>query len=249
MNLKKSTSIITGGAHRVGKAIALELANYGSNIILHYGRSKEKAENTVNEIKDLGVEVEAYSADLFSEIEIDNLFEKINENYTYDIVVNSAASFIKKSLIETSYDDWNKSIDINLKAPFLITKKTENILKSKNDSLIVNISDLSGVYPWMKFASHGISKSGLIHLTKISARELAPNIRVNCILPGPILPPPHMSGNEPEWIDMINNIPLKRSGEPQQIGHCVRFLAENEYVTGAIINVDGGESLIGPMNH
>jgi NAD(P)-dependent dehydrogenase (short-subunit alcohol dehydrogenase family) len=221
MNLKKSTSIITGGAHRVGKAIALELANYGSNIILHYGRSKEKAEDTVNEIKDLGVEVEAYSA----------------------------ASFIKKSLIETSYDDWNKSIDINLKAPFLITKKTEHILKSKNDSLIVNISDLSGVYPWMKFASHGISKSGLIHLTKISARELAPNIRVNCILPGPILPPPHMSGNEPEWIDMINNIPLKKSGDPQQIGHCVRFLAENEYVTGAIINVDGGESLIGPMNH
>ena len=149
MNLKKSTSIITGGAHRVGKAIALELANYGSNIILHYGRSKEKAEDTVNEIKDLGVEVEAYSADLFSEMEIDNLFEKINENYTYDIVVNSAASFIKKSLIETSYDDWNKSIDINLKAPFLITKKTEHILKSKNDSLIVNISDLSGVYPWM----------------------------------------------------------------------------------------------------
>ncbi len=123
MNLKKSTSIITGGAHRVGKAIALELANYGSNIILHYGRSKEKAEETVNEIKDLGVEVEAYSANLFSEMEIDNLFEKINENYTYDIVVNSAASFIKKSLIETSYDDWNKSIDINLKAPFLITKK------------------------------------------------------------------------------------------------------------------------------
>ena len=77
MNLKKSTSIITGGAHRVGKAIALELANYGSNIILHYGRSKEKAEETVNEIKDLGVEVEAYSADLFSEMEIDNLFEKM----------------------------------------------------------------------------------------------------------------------------------------------------------------------------
>ena len=84
MNLKKSTSIITGGAHRVGKAIALELANYGSNIILHYGRSKEKAEDTVNEIKDLGVEVEAYSADLFSEMEIDNLFEKINENYNKD---------------------------------------------------------------------------------------------------------------------------------------------------------------------
>ena len=153
MNLKKSTSIITGGAHRVGKAIALELANYGSNIILHYGRSKEKAEETVNEIKDLGVEVEAYSADLFSEMEIDNLFEKINENYT--LVSSTLVATEKRPAIKIEWRIYTKNPDKPLIRDLIIeglslarTQKEEfnSIIQSAGgdvEALLANLRNFS----------------------------------------------------------------------------------------------------------
>jgi NAD(P)-dependent dehydrogenase (short-subunit alcohol dehydrogenase family) len=249
MKLSGKTAIVTGSAHRVGKGIALELARKGSNIIVHYGKSAEKAQETIAEIRQLGVEADGFSVNLLDPQSIEEFSQEIATNYTLDILVNSAASFVKKTLTDTSLEDWENAMNTNLRAPMLLTQRFAPLLKQGSDGLIVNIADLSGVHIWSNFAAHGVSKAGLIHLTKIAARELAPEIRVNAILPGPILPPPDMDTDNPSWQRMLNNMPLNRSGDPKNIGQTVVFFAENHFVTGAVVNVDGGELLIGPKNH
>lgn len=249
MDLPGKTALITGAAHRVGKGIALALAQKGTNIIVHYGQSESKAKSTVSEIQALGVEATAFSVDLQDPDQIVDFIAHLKSSYDLDILINSAASFVKKKLLDTSLEDWNRAVDINLRAPMLLTKHIAPIMKQRGDGLIVNIADLSGIHVWSNFAAHGVSKAGLIHLTKISALELAPEIRVNAILPGPILPPSDMDEKHPSWQQMVKNMPLKRSGDLQDIGQTVVFFAENQFVTGAVINVDGGELLIGPKNH
>jgi NAD(P)-dependent dehydrogenase (short-subunit alcohol dehydrogenase family) len=249
MNLSGKTAIVTGAAHRVGKGIALELAHHGTNVVVHYGTSKPDAEQTVAEIRDLGVEAMSYSADLNQPDAIRDLITSVTTNYELDILVNSAASFVKKPLLATTLEDWDRAININLRAPMLLIQQATPHLRKTSDGLIVNIGDLSGVHVWSNFAAHGISKAGLLHLTQIAARELAPEIRVNAILPGPILPPPDMDRDHPSWKQMVDNMPLKRSGDPQNIGQTVVFFAENHFITGSVVNVDGGEQLIGPKNH
>jgi NAD(P)-dependent dehydrogenase (short-subunit alcohol dehydrogenase family) len=162
--------------------------------------------------------------------------------------VNSAASFVKKKFETTTLEEFENAISVNVKAPYFLSQHLLPSLSKHDDALIVNISDLSGVYPWNEFSAHGVSKAGLIHLTKVLAREIAP-IRVNAIVPGPILPPPGMNKDNPAWKTMIQNIPLKRSGNPSDIGRTVVYLAESDFVTGSVIHVDGGESLVGPKNH
>jgi len=114
---------------------------------------------------------------------------------------------------------------------------------------IVNISDLAGLYPWRDFALHGIAKAGVLHLTRITARELGPDIRVNAIIPGAILPPSSMSPDSERWRRMGESVPLQRTGDPKYIAQTVVFLAHNDYITGAAIPVDGGEHLIGVGIH
>ena len=249
MHLKGSTAIITGAAHRVGRGIALALAEEGCNIIVHYGKSETKANETVSLLKELGVEATAYSVNLESPKAITEFMTNINQNYSYQLLINSAASFIKSPIQETSLLQWETAINTNVRAPFLLIQQAIDQLNQFKDSLIVNIADLSGIYPWLNFAAHGVSKSGLIHLTKIAARELSPRIRVNAIVPGPILPPLGMSESSEIWQDMVRNVPLQKSGTPSQIGSTVIYLAKNSFITGTVINVDGGEGLVGPKNH
>jgi NAD(P)-dependent dehydrogenase (short-subunit alcohol dehydrogenase family) len=249
MDLSGKTAIITGAAHRVGKGIALELARHGSNVIVHYGSSEQDAKQTVSEIRDFGVDATSYSADLLQPDAIRDLINSVTSSYDLNILVNSAASFVKKPLMDTSLEDWDRAINVNLRAPMLLIQQVTPHLRKDGDGLIVNIGDLSGVHVWSNFAVHGISKAGLLHLTRIAARELAPEIRVNAILPGPILPPPDMDTDHPSWQQMVDNMPLKRSGDPKNIGETVVFFAQNEFITGSVVNVDGGEQLIGPKNH
>jgi pteridine reductase len=108
---------------------------------------------------------------------------------------------------------------------------------------------LSGVHPWQDYVQHGLSKAGVLHLTRILARELAPEIRVNTIVPGAILPPPGMSAEDPEWREIARRIPLQRTGRADQIADTVLFLVGADFTTGATIHVDGGEGLLGPVGH
>ena len=253
MELTGKIALVTGAAHRVGKSVALSLAKKGANIIVHYARSENLADQTVNEIKELGVNAEKIKADFQNLSDISLLCSTIEENYgKLHIVVNSASSFVKKPINSTSIEDWDKSQNINVRAPFFIIQNIAPLIKkslSTKTGLIVNISDLSAIHPWNNFASHGISKAGMVHLTKIAAREYAPHIRVNCIIPGLILPPSNMTDTDDRWLEMQANIPLKKSGSINIVGNTVIYFAENEFVTGSIVVVDGGENLIGPKNH
>jgi NAD(P)-dependent dehydrogenase (short-subunit alcohol dehydrogenase family) len=249
-------ALITGAAHRIGKNIALTLAQNGANIIAHYGKSEEKANETVKEISELGVEAIALRANLNDMREIENMFDIIMDKIgQLHILVNNASSFHKIPFKETSLENWENTLTTNLTAPFLCIRKAADLMNQYNTTgkieagVIVNIADLSGVYPWEGYSSHGTSKAGLIHLTKVSAKELAPQIRVNAIIPGPILPPANIGQSSEKWMKMIQNLPLQRSGEPKNISDTIVFLVRNNFVTGSIINIDGGESIIGPINH
>jgi pteridine reductase len=114
-------------------------------------------------------------------------------------------------------------------------------------ALIVNIADLSGIYPWQGYALHGLSKAGIIHLTKVSAYELAPHVRVNAVAPGAVLPPPTIDPDGEFWQNMGARLPLRRVGHPDHVAQTVVFLAHNDFITGAVIPVDGGEHLIGTL--
>lgn len=254
MEVKNKFALITGGAHRIGKEISLSLARNGANIIIHYGKSKELAQETLKEVKECGVEVFKFQADLANLSEIDSLFNYIDDSINnIDILVNNAASFHKKPFLDITPGDWNQVMAINLRAPFFCTQKAAQIMKKNANTdreagLIINIADLSAIHTWAGFSHHGISKAGLIQLTKASARELAPLIRVNAIIPGPILPPPYLDQESEKWLQIEKNIPLQKSGSPKNIGQTVNFLVKNDFITGSIIFVDGGENLV-PRNH
>lgn len=251
MDLHNKWALVTGAAHRVGKNIAINLSNSGCNIYLHYGKSTKAAEETANELRQNGSKVEIIQADLSDPEQIEKLFSKIHSlGNQLDICVNSAASFLKKQVKSVSVEDWDKVHNTNLRAPFLIAQKSAEIMMKNPGNTrgnIVFISDLSGEFPWEGFSVHGISKAGIIHLTKTLAYEFAPNIRVNGVIPGLILPPPNIE--DTRWKGMIDNIPLKRSGNPNFVSDTILFLLKNDFLTGNLIYVDGGEHLVGNINH
>ena len=253
MRLSRRAALVTGGAQRLGRAIALALAGEGASIALHYGTSAGAARQTAAEIAALGVEVETFQADLADPSHIAGLIDAVAARFgRLDVLVNSAASFRKQTFGDISADDWDRVMAVNLRAPFLLSQAAARLMRSGErdaPALIANIADLSGIHPWAGYAHHAVSKAGLIHLTKIAARELAPEIRVNAVVPGPVLPPPGVDEASPEWQQIAGRTPLGRTGEPDDIARAVVFLAQSDFITGAILPVDGGEGLLGPIGH
>ncbi|NDJ75971.1 MAG: SDR family oxidoreductase [Chloroflexi bacterium] len=253
MDLHNRIALVTGGAHRVGKAIALGLARAGANVIVHYGSSAGAAQDTVGEIKALGVDAAAIQADLRQPDAIDALFAAVGEQFgRLDVLVNSAANFIREPFEDITVESWSSAMETNLRAPFLCTQRAAPLLRAverpaEEPAAIVNITDLSGIFPWQNFTQHGVSKGGLIQLTRITARELAPDIRVNAVAPGLVLPPDNT--DPARWDEFAATIPLLRSGNPEYVAQTVVFLAQHDYITGTVIPVDGGEHLLGtPYN-
>lgn len=255
MELKGAVALVTGAGHRVGRAIALALAGAGADVVVHYGGSRAAAEATAAEIAGLGVAAEAWPADLADPAAIAGLFERVTDRFgRLDVLVNSAATFRKQSFGRVSAADWDAALAVNLRAPFLCTQHAAPLMRAAArpggaPRLVVNLADLSGVYPWKGYVQHGVSKAGLLHLTRIAARELAPDIRVNAVVPGAILPPPGVDPDGDLWQAMGGAAPLGRPGHPDRVGEAVVFLAANDYITGVALPVDGGEHLVGPINH
>ncbi|MFV2015057.1 MAG: SDR family NAD(P)-dependent oxidoreductase [Candidatus Heimdallarchaeota archaeon] len=251
--LDNKWALVTGAAHRVGKNIAETLSKQGSNIFLHYGRSEKDAVATANELRNNGSEVILIQADLSQPKEIENIFSTIiSSGNNLDITINSAASFMKKEIKDTKVEQWDSVQNTNLRAPFLIAKKsTELMLNNTGEDKgnIIFVSDLSGIFTWKGYTAHGVSKAGIIHLTKSFAYEFAPEIRVNGVIPGLILPPPNLSVVDEEWKSMVKNIPLRRNGNPQYVSDTIIFMLTNDFMTGNLIYVDGGEHLVGNINH
>ncbi len=243
MEIRGKTALVTGGAKRVGRAIALELAKKGADILLHYHQSEKEALQTCAEIKALGVACSPVHANLSSAGEMLRMVgeaERLSKNI--DILVNSASLFYKTPVETVSEADWDRLVDANLKGPFILSTELGRRMAKKNGGKIVNIADWSGFRPYKDYSAYCTSKGGLITLTKALARDLAPNVTVNAVAPGPVLMPPDMSEQEKEAI--AKTTALGRWGTPEDVAHAVSFLIENDFVNGIVLVVDGGRSIV-----
>ncbi len=235
-------ALVTGSAHRIGKAIALRLAQEGCHIALHYHASAERARQTRVEIEALGVKAFIYQADLSSYADLQTLFETVKRDLgRLDILINSAAIMQRVPFSEVSLEDWHRTIDLNLRAPFFCIQFAVRLMGDEGGA-VINISDIAGLQPWVEFPIHSISKTGVEMLTQLAALAFAPRVRINAIAPGPVLKPAQMS--DQRWQQIGAELPLGRPGEPSDISEAVIFLLKNEFITGETLVVDGGNQLI-----
>ncbi len=234
-------ALVTGGAHRLGRAFALSLAGQGYAILLHYHTAQEKAEETAEEIKSFGGPVHLAQADLVQAAGLASLFSILDTlPYTLRVLVNSAAIMPHKDVRSTSAADWDAVLDLNLRAPFLLAQRAAERMTS--GGLIVNITDVGAHKPWTGYPAYVVSKSALETLTRLMAKAYAPRIRVNAIAPGLVLPSEHVTPEE--WQKLVKRLPLKRPAAPEDVASALEFLLKNESVTGQSIVVDGGYSLV-----
>jgi len=235
------TALITGGAARIGAQIVKTLHHNQFNIIIHCNQSKDKAQLLCDELNLIRANsVEIVSGNLNNIDELDSLVSSIE---SIDLLVNNASVFYPKSVEDSEIKDWDDVININLKAPFFLSKGLSKTL-SKNDGSIINIIDIHSERPLKKHAIYNISKAGLKMLTQTLAKELAPRIRVNGVSPGSILWPQDSAEiSEDEKNLMLERIALHIQSSPQDIADTVLFLANSNYITGQIINIDGGRTL------
>jgi pteridine reductase len=242
MNLQGKVALITGGAIRVGRAISLELAAAGADIVVNYNSSAGPAEETVAEIQALGRRAIAQQADVSQGDQVQRLIDRaVSELGRLDVLVNSASVWRRTPWAELDEAEWDRQIAVDLKGPFLCARAAAQHLAAHGDGAIVNIVDLSAFTPFPNFLPHSVAKAGLLNMTYSLAMELAPAVRVNAIAPGPVLPPPDYT--EQQLAASAKRTLLKRWGTPADVARAVRYLLEAEYVTGAVLPVDGGERL------
>jgi NAD(P)-dependent dehydrogenase (short-subunit alcohol dehydrogenase family) len=235
-------ALITGAAHRLGKAIALELARQGYAIGLHYHRSQRQAEAAEAEIRGKGVEVFPLPADLTDPGQVAALFNTIaGLPHPLHVLVNSAAVMPRSRIGEITPAEWDATLALNLRAPLLAVQHAARLMGSQG-GVVVNISDSGSRKAWTGFPAYIVSKAGLETLTRLMARSLAPGIRVNAVAPGLILPDEAMDPQE--WQRLRDRLPLKRTGTPEDVARAVVFLIQNEYITGHTLVIDGGYQLV-----
>jgi pteridine reductase len=230
-------ALVTGAAHRLGKVFALTLARQGFDIVVHYHRSLEEALTTKAEVESVGRSALLVQADLTVPSEITGLLASIE---TLSVLVNSAAFMPSGNVDLLSIQDWDTSLDLNIRAPFLLSQEASK--KMTAGGSIVNISDVGAQMAWSRYPSYTISKAALESLTRILARAFAPEIRVNAIAPGFVLQSEIVPTEE--WERLIKRVPLKRPARTEEIASALQFLLKNEYITGQTIVVDGGYSLV-----
>ncbi len=243
MELSGKTAIVTGGAVRLGRAVSLALAEEGVRVALHYHRSEDAADRTIAEIRSCGSDALAVQADFCEPVSAARtvIEAAIAEFGRADILVNSAAIFEAGTLATTTEDDWDRHFSINLKAPFFLCQAFAEQLQPGRRAHIVNIADRRATRPGTDHLAYTLTKSGVVTLTKSLARELAPDVQVNAIAPGAILPP---SGAEESFLDYLaESIPLHRTGSVDDVTATLRFLLRSDFITGETVHVTGGEQL------
>jgi len=238
------TVLITGAAKRVGRSIARELHAAGANIVVHYRLAAEAAEALVGELNALRPESAAcFQTDLLDHTALPGLVDFTLARFQrLDALVNNASSFFPTPLASIDETAWDDLIGSNLKAPLFLTQAAAPHLKAAHGA-VVNITDIHAERPLAGFPLYCAAKAGLLGLTRALAIELAPEVRVNAVAPGPILWPEDTSFDSTARDHIIDHTLLKRSGSPQDIARTVRFLLNDApYVTGQVINVDGGRT-------
>ena len=236
--LDGKTVLVTGGARRVGRLFALACGRAGANVIIHHGNSAREALDVQNEIASFGTQAWILPSDLSNADEVSRLISRANEFSPLYALVNSAAIFEPLSFQDTKLEDWERHIAINLTAPFLLSQA---FAKHTSHGRIVNILDWRAQRPGADHFPYTVTKSALAAMTKSLAIALAPNITVNGLALGAILPPANESASE----KIIEQVPAKRWVEAGEIEDALIFLLSGPaYITGEIIHVDGGRHLI-----
>ncbi len=234
-------ALVTGGGVRVGRTIALALARSGYDLLVSYNSSPAGAAEVAAAARRMQMRAHTARADLSREHDVAELARTATDRYgRLDLLVNSAASFVARDLRQVTAAEWDDVMALNLRAPFLLVRETAGLLRVSRGS-VVNIVDLSALHAWPSHPHHSVSKAGLLHLTKVMARALAPEVRVNAVAPGYVLPPEHHS--EAEIERTRRRIPMGRVGAPEDVADAVRFLARADYVTSQVVVVDGGLGL------
>lgn len=244
MNPTARTALITGGAVRLGREIARGLAASGARVIVHYHRSEAEAHELVGALRADGREAEAIGADLSDLAAVDRLADEADGLFGgVDILVNNASIFPPQGFEEVTSEVWERTMAVNLRAPFFLTQRLGARMRARGAGVVINLADLAGVQSWAGYAAHGISKAALVHLTRVAARALAPQVRVAAIAPGTVLPPESMDAGEIE--ELTRRIPLGRIGAPPDVVDAVLYLVRAEFVTGEVLTLDGGRRLLG----
>jgi len=243
MQLKDRTALVTGGAVRVGRAIALALAERGARVAITYRSSAAEAEQTVAELTALGVEARAFPCAQGRPEEVERCVAAVESALgPVAVLVNSAAIFRRTQLAEATLEDWDEPLNVNLRGPWLFCRHLGPGLQSRGSGAIVNMVDIAAEQPFPSYLPYSVSKAGLAALTKGLARALAPEVRVNGIAPGTVLWPDDYS--EEQKAKVLARIPLARAGSAEDIAASVLFLLEgSDFVNGVILPVDGGRSL------
>lgn len=243
MAFQGRTAVVTGGAVRLGRELAERLAREGVHVCLHYHASAAAAEETLTRLRDYRVRATAIQADFTRPAHAARtVFDHAERELgPVDVLVNSAAIFLPGSLADTTEADWDRHHSVNLKAPILLCQEFARRLPDDARGHIVNIVDWRGVRPVPGHLAYTVSKGGLVAATRLLAQELAPRIQVNAIAPGAILPPP---GQPDAYLERLaQQIPLRRTGRPEDVADALVYLLQSEFVTGAVLPVTGGEEL------
>ena len=241
MDLRGRVALVTGAGQRVGRAIALALAARGMKVAIHHHESAAGAEETAELARRAGGDGWPVRADLRTADAAERLVRDTAAHFgTLDALVNSAAVMMRTPVADVTAEQWDTMMALNLRAPFFCARAAAAVMGDRGGA-IVNIADLAGLEAWPAYVPHGISKAGVIQMTRALARTLAPHIRVNAVAPGAVLLPP-------DWTDadaarLASTTPLGRIGTPGDVAQAVCFLLESDYVTGDTLIVDGGRHI------
>jgi pteridine reductase len=244
MDLKGKVALVTGAGRRVGRAIAIKLSRHGASVAVHYRSSHAQADAVVAEIAATGGKAQAFRANLENVAEIEQLIAGVVDAFgRIDILVNSASVFARKPLQKISERDWDATLDTNLKAPFFLSKFAGAAMRRIGAGKIVNLGDWAGTRPYKDFLPYSVSKCAMIGLTRALAKELAPEVQVNCIALGMVMPPEEYS--KAEVARLVSRTLTKKMGSPEDVARAVIFFCEaTDFATGATLALDGGRLLV-----
>jgi pteridine reductase len=240
MELRDRVALVTGAGRRIGRAIAIALADRGMHIAVHYNQSADGAEETRELITRAGGRAAVFHADLSLAPSAASLASAVSQQLgAIDALVNSAAVMERTPFGTVSAEEWDAIFAINLRAPFLLTQAAApQLSRAIGGGAVVNIADLAAFETWPAYVPHSITKAGVVQMTRALARVMAPQVRVNAVAPGAVLLPDDWTADQ--GARLASTTPLRRLGTPDDVVHAVLYLLEADYVTGETLIVDGG---------